>query len=174
MKHFIHAFLFYMSWAACLLGALNEAVWIGFSVSITSCVIAVLISSPRRRVDFFRVIVIICLGFVLEAVNMHLRLYSFVPESTLPPAWLLSFWPAFSILFLDILKFFNNRAFVYKFIAGFTGGAGYWAGQWLALIEFREDKYVMMFVFAMIWAVEFMLLLWVNRIIDSYAPVNGK
>jgi hypothetical protein len=161
-----------MSWGACLLGALNDAVWIGFSVSVTSCVLAVLISSPKRRIDFLKVGIVIALGMLFEAINARLGLYSFIPDQEFPPAWLLSFWPAFSIMFIEMLKYFYNKPFAVKFLAGFVGGAGYWAGEWLGLIRFHEDKYVMMFVFALVWSIEFIALLTISRTIDKSFPAS--
>ncbi|MCC6137162.1 MAG: DUF2878 domain-containing protein [Bdellovibrionaceae bacterium] len=167
MKQLIHWFLFHISWGACIFGALNQAVWLSFSVSVTCLTLTILLSSPKRRTDIFKVCIIMVLGVLLEIANAALPLYNFVPDTGYPPAWLLCFWPAFAIMFLESLKFFYNKNILIRFVAGFIGGAGYWAGEWMGLMKFLENTHVTMGLFATLWAIEFIALLKVSAYIDK-------
>lgn len=167
MKQLIHWFLFHLSWGACIFGAINQAVWLSFSVSVTCLMLTILLSSPKRRFDILKVAVIIAVGLLLELINAALPLYKFVPDTGYPPAWLLCFWPAFAIMFLESLKFIYNRNILIRFVAGFIGGAGYWAGEWMGLMKFQGDTRVTMGLFAVLWAIEFIVLLKISAAIDK-------
>lgn len=166
MKYIIHIFLFVLSWGACVFGALNGAPWLSFGVSATCLTLAVLLSSPRRRVDFLKVGLVIFLGVGFEFFNELMPFYQFIPESKYPPVWMLCFWPAFSILFIETLKPLYYRNFVFRYGAGLLGGMTYWSGEYLGLIEFLPEKSLTMGAFAALWAVQFVLLLRVAHFID--------
>lgn len=170
MKYVIHLLLFFISWGACVFGALNGATWLSFCTSVVCLTLAILLTSPKRRIDVLKVAFIIPLGVGFEFINEMLPLYTFVPESKYPPTWMLCFWPAFSILFIESLEFLYYRNIVVKFIFGFLGGASYWAGEYLDLIQFREDKMMTMGIFAAIWAVQFLLILRITQYIDRRFP----
>lgn len=164
-----------MSFAACFFGAMNKALWMGLSVSVTACVVAVLLTSYRRRVDFFKITFIIIMGCTFEVINGRLGLYNYDIQGRWPPVWLFSFWPTFSILFIDVLKFLYTKPFVLRYFVGFLGGMVYWNGEWLGLLSFKHDKVVMMFVFALTWAIEFIILLYSARVIDhNFAPSTAR
>lgn len=150
-----------MSWGACLFGAINGAVWVGFCVSAICLSLAILLGSPRRRTDILKVSVVMGVGLLFETINFWLPLYSFTPniDSWFPPQWMLCFWLAFAILFLEALKFLYSKHISIRFLAGVWGGAGYCAGEWLGLIDFFQPHLVTMSLFAVLWGVEFVLLL---------------
>lgn len=166
MKYIIHLFLFGLAWGACVFGAHVGAAWISFGMSVTCLTLAILICSPKRRIDILKVALIVPLGVGFEYFNEFLPLYTFIPESKYPPVWMLCFWPAFSILFIEVLEFLYPRHLIVKFIFGFLGGMSYWPGQYLGLIQFQGNPYLSMVIFAGIWAVQFVLLLRISEAID--------
>ncbi len=166
MNYVIHIFLFIVSWGACVFGAMNGAPWLSFGVSATCLTLAVLLSSPRRRVDFLKVGLVIFIGVVCEYFNELLPFYKFIPESKYPPVWILCFWPAFSILFIETLEPLYRRNFFVRYAAGLLGGMTYWSGEQLGLIQFEPEKALTMGAFAALWAVQFVLILKVAHFID--------
>lgn len=166
MKYIIHLFLFSLSWGACVFGALNGATWLSFGISATCLTLAVLLSSPRRRVDFFKVGVVITMGIFFEFFNEVMPFYRFIPESKYPPIWMWCFWLAISILFIETLKPLYYRNFFYRYSVGLLGGMSYWVGDHLGLLQFDPDKMLTMGAFAALWAVQFVLILKVSHFID--------
>ncbi len=166
MKYVIHLLLFKISWGACVFGALYGATRISFLVSVTCLTLAILLTSPKRRIDFLKVALVLPLGIGFEYINELLPLYSFVPDTQSPPGWMLCFWPAFAILFIETLEFLYDRNIVIQFLFGFAFGAGYWAGEYLGLIQFQGNKVLSMGLFAALWSLQFLLILRVTKYID--------
>lgn len=133
---------------------------------MTCLTLAVLLSSPRRRIDFLKVGLVIALGIFFEFFNEWMPFYHFVPNSKFPPIWILCFWPAFSILFIETLKPLYYRNFFIRYGAGLLGGMTYWSGDYLGLIQFQDDRNLTMGAFVALWAVQFVLLLRVSQYID--------
>lgn len=166
MKYVIHLFLFKISWGACVFGALFGATWVSFCVAVTCLTLAILLTSPKRRIDFLKVAFIIPLGIGFEFLNEFLPLYTFIPASQFPPTWMLCFWPAFAILFIETFEFLYDRNILFKFVFGFLCGASYWAGEYFGLIQFQGNKFMSMGLFAVLWSLEFLVILRITKYID--------
>lgn len=77
------------------------------------------------------------------------------------------FWLAFSIMFLETLSFFYDKPVWLRFLVGFIGGAGYWAGEWLGLMSYQQPQMATMGAFATLWGLEFLVLLRLSEFIDQ-------
>ena len=163
MNKVFHFLSFGLGWALCLWAAIAQ--WPLFSWMVSLGLLTVNISlQERRRISIAKVLVVLLLGFVFELVNRHLGFYEFPKnEAWYPPSWLLAFWPAFSLLFMEILDDLASRPLWSHFLIGLSGGAVYFCGEYVNLIRFHEPKIVTFSLFCVLWSVEYILLVKLSR-----------
>ena len=167
-KHLLNglsAVLFKIGWAVCLWSAVSKQPAFTLWTSLGSLSILIYFST-NKRADVLKMVLVLFFGPVIEAVNLQLGFYHLTLANSYP-LWLISFWPVFAILFFSVIKLFYGKNIYTNALVGFSGGLGYFCGQWLGLLKFNEPTLVSLVCFSVVWALEFLILLWASRKIDS-------
>lgn len=164
MSKALHLFSFGLGWALCFWAAMAQWPRLSWMMSLGLLVITISLQE-RRRISISKVLVVLCLGFIFELVNMHVGFYEFPKShSWYPPSWLLAFWPVFALLFMDVIGTSSKRPLWWNFLFGLLGGGFYFLGEWANLIRFHEPKALTFALFCILWSCEYVLLVKLSRI----------
>ena len=159
MNKVLHLFSFNIGWSLCVWAAVAQWPLFSWMVGLGLVIVNIAVQ-PRRRIAIGKVLTVIALGSLMELFNLQLGLYTFPKDpSWHPPAWLFAFWPVFSLMFIDFIEGISRKPLWIHFIIGVIGGAGYYCGEWIGLITFREPKMISLALFSTIWAIEYILLM---------------
>ncbi len=124
MNKTLHLISFKIGWAVCLWAASqNYSSLIPWLCGIGLVAINVSVQK-KRRLALAKVFTVIFFGFLFEWLNQNLGFYFFPNHnSLLPPLWLLSFWPVFSLLFIEFLDHYANKPLWFHLLIGVVGAA---------------------------------------------------
>ena len=109
-------------WLCTVLGAANDAVWLGPAALAIFAAVQFFFSSYRRR----EALVLACglaMGVVLETVQQKAGWVSYAPgwpHPVLAPAWILALWGAFALMSIDGLAWLRGK----RLLAALFGAVG--------------------------------------------------
>jgi hypothetical protein len=150
---------FKIGWALCIWAAIAHHASYAWLTGLALLTINISVQK-KRRVALAKVGTAIFLGFAAEIINMHLGFYEFPnTDSIFPPLWLLAFWPVFSLLFIEFLDLFKHKPLWFHFLVGVTGAAGYYCGQWVNLILFKEPLLISLGLFCIVWSLQYIAIM---------------
>ncbi|MBY0383938.1 DUF2878 family protein [bacterium] len=158
MNKSLNLLSFKIGWALCIWAAMLQQPLLSWLCGLGLLTINISVQKKRRRA-LLKVFVAILLGVCFETLNQHIGFYTFPNHSSFfPPLWLLAFWPVFSLLFIEFLDLFATKPFWFHLLIGFTGGLGYYCGQWANLLVFQSPNSPWLIAFSITWAVQYFLI----------------
>lgn len=165
-KQWVEIICFKLSWAVALWSAVENQPLISLAIAMI-ILSSQLIVSVHQKQDLLKLMAVVLGGACLEVLNRFLGFYDFSPSQKMPPLWLLAFWPTFAILFFSFVPLLYHKSRWTQWFLGFTGGLGYFAGEWIHRMNFYEPKELSLLLFSALWGLEFMLLVAVCKKIDK-------
>ncbi len=158
MNKTLNLISFKIGWALCIWAAVIHQPLFSWLAGFALLTINISVQK-KRRISIAKVTTVMALGFFFETLNQHLGFYVF-PEhaSFFPPSWLLAFWPAFSLLFIDFMDVFMYKPVWFHLAVGITGAAGYYCGEWSQLLMFSRPLTLSLSLFCLVWAVQYLTI----------------
>jgi Protein of unknown function (DUF2878) len=150
---------FAIGWGVCLWAATQNyswlIPWLG-GVGIVAINVSV---QKKRRLALAKVFTVVVLGFFFEWMNQHIGFYAFNDHhSIFPPLWLLSFWPVFSLLFIEFFDRYANEPLWVHLLFGSSAALGYYCGEWFQLITFQRPIEIYLALFCLVWAFQYFFI----------------
>lgn len=167
MNKTLHLVSFKIGWAVCLWAASqNYSSLIPWLCGVGLVAINVSVQK-KRRLALAKVFTVVGCGVLFELINQHLGFYNFPQQTSFfPPLWLLSFWPVFSLLFIEFLDRYASKPLWFHLVVGITGAAGYYCGEWFNLIAFQRPLEIYLSVFCLVWAFEYYFIVKAVQIVS--------
>jgi Protein of unknown function (DUF2878) len=160
---------FKIGWDLCIWAAIQHQAMLSWLAGCALVTINISVQK-KRRISLAKVVCVLALGFSFETLNAHLGFYTFPNHySFLPPSWLMAFWPAFSLLFIEFMDVFDTKPFWFHLLVGVTGALGYYCGEWINLIHFREPVSYSLGFFCAVWALEYLVIVKTTSLVGRKA-----
>ena len=144
-----------ITWAACAYGATHQFPMLGVIVGVMY-IIAHFMFTPTFRQDLFVMLVIGGFGIIIDHINTHLNLVSFIePETmtTVIPLWLMSLWLVFSLMLPHSLGWLRKNMRLAAVLGGIGGSFSYWLGHKLGAIILAEPLNMSVGIYFIQWAI---------------------
>ncbi len=130
------------AWAACILGAANDAPHLGPLVSWPVVMIQ-LFFNPRWRGETLFLLASVAFGLMLDSLLVWAGFLEFKSEGIhlgIVPLWMVSLWAAFAGTLPRVLSWLSGRPFLAATFGLVGGPLAYYAGAHLGALEFQSDQ----------------------------------
>lgn len=169
MNKTLNLISFNIGWALCIWAAIQNQPLLSWLAGCALVTINISVQK-KRRVSLAKVMSVLILGFSFETLNAHLGFYSFPHHTSfLPPTWLMAFWPTLSLLFIEFMDLFETKPIWFHLLVGAVAALGYYCGEWLHLIHFREPVSYSLGFFCIAWSLEYLLIVKTTSLVGRKA-----
>ncbi len=166
MNKTLNVISFKIGWAVCLWAASQNYSWLIPWLCGVGLVAINVSVQKKRRLALAKVFTVVVFGFLFELLNQHLGFYEFPNHNSFfPPLWLLSFWPVFSLLFIEFIDGYANKPLWFHLLIGVSGAVGYFFGEYAGLIIFERPLEIYLTLFCLVWAFQYFFIVKVVQIV---------
>lgn len=159
-----------MGWGLCAYAAYINNGDLAMLVALVIVTINLVWVSRTQRIDMMKSVTGFSLGFFFEFLNMHLGVFTYTEPMTIPPLWIVAFWPMMATLFFDSFKFLFSKSTVFCFLFGLLGGLSYYSGESIGRLHFKDPQILSVGIFSVVWALEFLLTIYCFKILERRNP----
>jgi len=122
----------------------------GILILIAILVSHFLVSRYRIR-DWYTLIIITCIGSVIDLISAYAGMFVFNQESFLP-LWLLLLWANFALTFHYSMSWLMRcPLLIQSMLGGFFGTLSYFSAYKLGAVDYNFDTWVTLLILALIW-----------------------
>lgn len=146
-----NALAFQLGWFACVLGAANDAAWLGVSVVVLVVGVQVALA-PRPGGEAALAGLALLLGATFETALIVTGGVIHLGSPVIPPAWMLALWPLFAGTLNLSMGWLKGRWMLAALLGGLAGPLSYWAGARLGALQVG-DPVIFVAVLSTGWAV---------------------
>jgi hypothetical protein len=161
---------FQLVWAACAYGSINHAPLLG----VISGFIYILIHfsfTPTRLLDAKVMLAVATSGIILDTLNLHFSLISFISGNDMLPYWLITLWLSFSLILPHSLYWLSRYPLLAVILGGIGGSGSYFIGHQLGAISLSVPLYPSLIAYSIQWAILVPAAFW---LITYLKNANGQ
>ena len=146
-----NALAFQLGWFACVLGAANDAAWLGVGVVVLVVAVQVAVA-PRPVGEAALMGLALLLGAAFETALIVTGGVIHLGSPVFPPVWMLALWPLFAGTLNRSMGWLQGRWMLAALLGGMAGPLSYWAGARLGALQVG-DPVIFVALLAIGWAV---------------------
>lgn len=159
MSTFVNIVAYQSAWFACVIGAANDAAWIGTALSLT-IVLAYLIATTDVRAEIELLAVAMILGLLVDSALASSGQIGFAaggPSDGWAPHWMLALWAVFATTLNRSLRWMIGRPIVAAAFGALGGPLAYFSGTRLGALQMPTPEIALPLI-AACWAAAMLIL----------------
>ena len=149
-----------ITWMMCIFGELIYASYLPGLIFGLFFLSLCFVNSNNKKKFILILLYISIPGYLFDSILVYLNIYNFETSFYvgLLPIWMLTLWPSFAVLFIEIFKFFEKYKLIAICLSGILGPLTYYSGSPMGLLVIN-DLFFFIFLMTGFWIILMMYYL---------------